>query len=48
MIARTKLSFADSPKPRMFKPASTTTTTSPPKMSPGLWFSPPSPGNALR
>ena len=32
-IARMKLSLADSPKPRMFRPASATITISPPKMS---------------
>ena len=41
-------SFADSPSPRMFSHASSTTTIRPPKMSSGLCLSAPSPGNALR
>ena len=37
--ARTRLSLADSPRPRMFSAASSDDVISPPMMSPGLWLS---------
>ena len=43
-----KLSFADSPSPRMFSQASSPTTISPTIMSSGLWLSPCEPGKCAQ